>query len=75
MLFFSLIMSSARDKVNQIDNDLSPLMRTPGLDSDLDKLQNLLASLTEVYNAKKDAKKESTSPTDKGQKNLSMPAC
>ncbi|XP_030584440.1 laminin subunit beta-3 [Archocentrus centrarchus] len=54
-----------RDKVNQVENDLSPLVRTPGLDSDLDKLHNLLVSLTQLHNAKRDAK-ESISPSNTG---------
>lgn len=46
----------------QVDNDLSPLTKTPGLDSELDKLQDLLENFTLVYNAKKDATKNSISP-------------
>lgn len=39
----------------QLDNDLSPLTKTPGLDSELDKLQDLLERFTLEYNAKKNA--------------------
>lgn len=55
----------------QVDNDLSPLTKTPGLDSELDKLQDLLENFMLVYNAKKDATKNSISPNT-GQKRLSI---
>ncbi|XP_044068544.1 laminin subunit beta-3 isoform X1 [Siniperca chuatsi] len=44
-----------RDQVNEVNNDLSPLVKTPGLDSELDKLQALLVRLTLEYKIKKDA--------------------
>ena len=53
------------DKVN---NELSPKERTPGLGSELDKLQALLDSLTLQYKAKKDAKDNSVSQNNSGQK-------
>lgn len=53
------------DKVN---NDLSPLERTPGLDSELDRLQALLDKLSVDYNDKKDATKNSINPNNAGQR-------
>lgn len=41
--------------MNKINNDLTPLTRTPGLDSELDNLQDLLDRLNVEYKAKKDA--------------------
>lgn len=41
--------------MNKINNDLTPLTRTPGLDSELDNLQDLLDRLNVQYKAKKDA--------------------
>lgn len=54
--------------MNKLDNDFPPLVRTPRLDSELDKLQTLLDSLTLVYKVKKDAQVNSTSPSNAGQK-------
>ncbi len=54
--------------MNQVDDDLSPLERTPGLDSELDSLRALLDSLTVEYKAKKDAMENSISPNNAGQK-------
>lgn len=53
------------DKVN---DDLSPLEKTPGLDSELDKLRDLMNRLAVTYKAKKDAMENSISPDSKGQK-------
>lgn len=53
------------DKVN---DDLSPLVRTPGQDSELNKLLDLLDKLTVVYNAKKDASKNFIDPSIPGEK-------
>lgn len=52
-------LDKLRDQVDMVNNDLSPLKKTPGLDSELDKLQALLLSLTVQYNAKKDATENS----------------
>lgn len=41
--------------MNKINNDLTPLTRTPGLNSELDNLQDLLDRLNVEYKAKKDA--------------------
>ncbi|XP_037620786.1 laminin subunit beta-3-like isoform X1 [Sebastes umbrosus] len=60
-------LDKLRDQVNKLDNDFPPLVRTPGLDSELDKLQTLLDSLTLVYKVKKDAKVNSTSPSSAGE--------
>uniref|UniRef100_A0A4W6BUC7 Laminin, beta 3 n=1 Tax=Lates calcarifer TaxID=8187 RepID=A0A4W6BUC7_LATCA len=48
-------LEKLRDQVNKVNDDLSPLAKTPGLSSELDKLQDLLNSLTPLYKAKKDA--------------------
>lgn len=49
------MMLSFRDQINKMKNDISPLARTPGLDSELDKLQDLLDRLTVEYKAKLNA--------------------
>lgn len=54
--------------MDQINDDLSPLERTPGLDSELDRLQTLLDRLTLDYKLKKDAKDNSVSPNNTGQR-------
>ncbi|XP_054472751.1 laminin subunit beta-3 [Anoplopoma fimbria] len=48
-------LDNLREQVDKVKDDLSPLKRVPGLDSELDKLQDLLDSLTLNYKAKKDA--------------------
>ncbi|KAF7659927.1 hypothetical protein LDENG_00291050 [Lucifuga dentata] len=50
-----------RDQVDQVNNDLSPLDRIPGLDSELDKIQDLLKRLGLEHKAKEDALKNSIS--------------
>ncbi|XP_075996367.1 laminin subunit beta-3 isoform X2 [Genypterus blacodes] len=55
-----------RDQMEQVDNDLSPLGRVPGLDSELDKIQDLLNSLDLEYKAKKDALKTTISGNNAG---------
>lgn len=57
-----------REQVAKVDNNLSPLARTPGLDSELDKLQALLDRITVEYKAKKAATENSISPNNAGQK-------
>lgn len=52
--------------MDEINEDLSPLERTPGLDSELDKLRTLLDRLTEEYKAKKAAVENSISPDSTG---------
>lgn len=42
-------------------------MRTPNQESELKKLQDLLDSLTGVYNAKKDASETSLDPNNAGK--------
>ncbi|XP_040059097.2 laminin subunit beta-3 [Gasterosteus aculeatus] len=59
-------LNKLRDKVDKINDDLSPLERAPGLDSELDRLQALLDSLTLVYKAKVDGKDNSVSPNNTG---------
>ena len=54
--------------MDRVNSDLSPLTTTTGLDSELDRLQALLDSLTLVYKAKKDAKGNSGNPNNTGQK-------
>lgn len=46
---------SSRDQMNKMKNDISPLTRTPGLDSELDRLRDLLDRLTVEYKAKQEA--------------------
>ncbi|XP_042257146.1 laminin subunit beta-3-like [Thunnus maccoyii] len=59
-------LDKLRDQVDKVNDDLSPLKRTPGLDSELDKLQGLLDSLRVQYNAKKDAMTNSINPNNAG---------
>lgn len=58
-----------RDRMEQVDDDLSPLDRVPGLDSDLDKIQDLLDSLDLEYKTKKDAMKTIISGNNAGNLN------
>ncbi|XP_029286569.1 laminin subunit beta-3 [Cottoperca gobio] len=59
-------LDKLRDQEDKVNNDLSPQERTPSLDSELDKLQALLDSLTLVYKAKKDAKENSVNQNNAG---------
>ncbi|KAI9520119.1 hypothetical protein NQZ68_021838 [Dissostichus eleginoides] len=59
-------LDKLRDQVDKVNNELSPKERTPGLGSELDKLQALLDSLTLRYKAKKDAKDNSVSQNNSG---------
>lgn len=52
--------------MNKINNDLTPLTRTPGLDSELDNLQDLLDRLNVEYKAKKAAAGNSVGYNDTG---------
>nr|XP_020473565.1 laminin subunit beta-3 isoform X3 [Monopterus albus] len=61
------LLDKLRDQVDKANDDLSPLVRTPDLDSDLNKLKALLDSLTVMYEAKKDAMTNIISPTDTGR--------
>lgn len=56
--------------MDKINDDLSPLERAPGLDSELDRLQALLDSLTLVYKAKVDGKDNSVSPNNTGETSI-----
>ncbi|XP_069007880.1 laminin subunit beta-3 [Embiotoca jacksoni] len=59
-------LDKLRDQLEKVDNDLSVLAETPGLNSELEKLQDLLDSLSLVYKAKKDAMENSTNPNNAG---------
>lgn len=59
---------SHRDQVAKVDKDLPALERTPGLDSELDKLRTLLDRLTVEYKNKKELMDTSISPNNTGQK-------
>ncbi|XP_034389496.1 laminin subunit beta-3 isoform X1 [Cyclopterus lumpus] len=59
-------LNTLRDEMDKINDDLSPLERTPGLDSELDRLQTLLDRLTLDYKVKKDAKDNSVSQNNSG---------
>ncbi|KAM3877796.1 laminin subunit beta-3 [Diretmus argenteus] len=48
-------LSRLRDQMEQVNGDLSPLDRVPGLDSELDNLRAVLEGLRLEYDAKKDA--------------------
>ncbi|XP_023138331.1 laminin subunit beta-3 isoform X1 [Amphiprion ocellaris] len=60
------LLDKLRDQMNQVDNGLSPLTRTPGLDSELDRLQGLLDSLILKYKAKKDGLENSITSNNAG---------
>ncbi len=51
--------------MNKVNDDLSPLVKTPGLDSNLDNLKALLDRLTLEYNAKKNAGENSNNAGQK----------
>lgn len=59
-------LDKLRDQVDKINNDLSPLEKAPGLDSELIRLQALLDRLTLDYKAKNDAKDNSVSQNNSG---------
>nr|XP_046236163.1 laminin subunit beta-3-like isoform X2 [Scatophagus argus]XP_046236168.1 laminin subunit beta-3-like isoform X2 [Scatophagus argus] len=59
-------LNKLRDQVDEINNGLSPLERTPGLDSELDRLRALLDRLTVEYKAKKDSIDNSMSSNNAG---------
>lgn len=58
-----------------VSNELSPLVRAPGQDSELNKLLDLLDKLTVVYNAKKDASKTFIDPSIPGEKHTLSSVC
>lgn len=53
--------------MEKVDNDLPSSLRDPGLESELDKLQALLDSISFSYNAKKDATENFIDPDNAGQ--------
>lgn len=61
--------------MDKVDDELSPLAKTPGLDSELDKLQALLDSLNLQYKAKKDAKDNSIDQNNAGQEQRQTNHC
>ncbi|KAA8593691.1 hypothetical protein FQN60_009807 [Etheostoma spectabile] len=61
-----LQLDKLRNQMDRVNSDLTPLTPTPGLDSELDRLQALLDSLTLVYKAKKDAKDNSSNQNNAG---------
>lgn len=58
---------SFRNRLKKINDDLSPLPDTPGLDSELDKLQVLLERLEVEYKAKSNSAETTLGPDDTGQ--------
>ncbi|TKS70569.1 Laminin subunit beta-3 [Collichthys lucidus] len=59
-------LDKLRDKVDEVDNDLAPLVITRGLDSELNKLQDLLDRLTVEYETKKNATVHIVHPDNTG---------
>ncbi|KAM8757559.1 laminin subunit beta-3 isoform 1-T2 [Acanthopagrus schlegelii] len=59
-------LDKLRDQVAKVDKDLPALERTPGLDSELDKLRTLLDRLTVEYKNKKELIDTSISPNNTG---------
>lgn len=66
-LIEELLFLSSRDQMDKVNKNLSPLVRTPNLDSELTKLRVLLDRLTVEYKAKKDAMENSVNPNNAGQ--------
>lgn len=61
-----LLFLSSREQMDKVNKDLSPLEKTRGLDSELDKLRALLDRLTEEYKAKNAAVDNSIGPDSTG---------
>uniref|UniRef100_UPI0037E7B566 laminin subunit beta-3 n=1 Tax=Semicossyphus pulcher TaxID=241346 RepID=UPI0037E7B566 len=59
-------LDKLRNQLDKVDNDLTPLTRTPGLDSELDKLKGLLDRLNVEYRDKKAATENTISPDNSG---------
>ncbi|CAJ1051838.1 LOW QUALITY PROTEIN: laminin subunit beta-3-like [Xyrichtys novacula] len=59
-------LDKLRDQLEKIDDDLPPLTKTPGLDSELDKLKALLDRLNVEYRDKKNAVDNTISPDNSG---------
>ncbi|KAM9364179.1 laminin subunit beta-3 [Pholidichthys leucotaenia] len=59
-------LDKIKDQREQVDNDLSPLEKTPGLDSELKKLQDQLDNITLTYKDKADALDKTISPENTG---------
>ncbi|XP_011611933.1 laminin subunit beta-3 isoform X1 [Takifugu rubripes] len=59
-------LEELRNQLKKINDGLSPPLRTPGLDSDLDKLWALLERLTVEYKAKKSAMDNTLSSNNAG---------
>ncbi|KAM4740269.1 laminin subunit beta-3 [Anableps anableps] len=60
------LLNKLRDELEKVDDDLPPPARDPGLESELDKLQALLDSISFIYKAKKDAMKNFIDPNSAG---------
>lgn len=58
---------SSRNQQEKMIDELSPLLRKPGLDSELDYLQDLLDRLALEYNAKSNSVDNTLGPNDRGQ--------
>ncbi|CAF94661.1 unnamed protein product, partial [Tetraodon nigroviridis] len=59
-------LDKLRNQLKKINDGLSPLIQTPGLDSELDKLQVLLERLEGVYKAKSSSVENTLGPNDVG---------
>ncbi|KAM4587748.1 laminin subunit beta-3 [Odontesthes bonariensis] len=59
-------LDKLRGKVDKVNDDLSPMGRLPGLESEVDKLQALMDSLISFYKDKKDAIENSISANNAG---------
>ena len=57
---------SCRGNMGKVNNDLSPMGRLPGLESEVDKLQALMDSLIFIYKDEKDAMEKSISANNAG---------
>lgn len=58
---------SSRNQLKKMNNELSPLLRKPGLDLELDYLQDLLDRLALEYKAKSNSADNTLGPNDRGQ--------
>lgn len=57
-----LQLDELREQLEKVDNDLPSSVRDPGLESELDKLRDLLENITLNYNAKKETTEDSIGP-------------
>ncbi|XP_054879283.1 laminin subunit beta-3-like isoform X2 [Poeciliopsis prolifica] len=60
------LLNKLRDDLEKVDDDLPPPVRDPALEVELDKLQDLLDSISSMYKEKKDSTGTVVDPDDAG---------